>query len=102
MEREWKRWSEEEDGVLLRYVETYPHNLHKCFIMVSEHLTDAGVPRSVGAVSAHWYSVLSKKTNHVCFFSASKKSIARNRKNTMGTEISSSIWQRFLRIIRSI
>ena len=102
MEKEWKKWSEDENDVLLRYVEAYPHNLHKCFIMVSEHLTDAGSPRTAGAVQAHWYSVLSKRTNHVCFFTATKRTVDKNRKNSMGTEINNSIWRRFLRIIRSI
>jgi hypothetical protein len=97
-----KRWTPEEDKCLLKYVRVYPHNLHKCFMMVSEELTDKGKPRTPTAVQAHWYSVLSKQPNALCFFTASAKHVSKNRKNGIGEESDSSIWKRLVRIIRNI
>lgn len=97
-----KKWTAEEDAVLLRYVRNYPHNLHKCFLMVSEHLTDAGTPRSVTGVQAHWYSVLSKKPESFCFFTASAKHVSKNRKNGEGVASNTSIWRRLLNVIRGL
>lgn len=97
-----KKWTAEEDQVLLRYVKSYPHNLHKCFLMVSEQLTDAGYPRTPTGVGAHWYTVLSKKPEALCFFTASAKHVSKNRKNGMGVESNQSIWRRLLNIIRGL
>ena len=101
-ERTSNKWSAEEDAVLLRYVKNYPHNLHKSFMMVSEHLSDAGTPRTPTAVKAHWYSVLSKKPEALCFFTASAKHVSKNRKNGMGVESTPSIWRRLLNVIRGL
>ena len=101
-ERTSNKWSAEEDAVLLRYVKNYPHNLHKSFMMVSEHLSDAGTPRTPTAVQAHWYSVLSKKPEALCFFTASSQHVTKNRKNGNGVESSPSIWRRLVSIIRNI
>ena len=102
------RWTQQEDEVLLRYVRAYPHNLAKCFTMVSEQLTDTyattgeGAPRTPSSVAGHWYSVLSKNPNALCFFTASSKHVSKNRKNGKGVETKSSIWKRFLTILKSI
>lgn len=101
-ERNNVRWSTEEDAVLLRYVRNYPHNLHKAFLLVSEQLTDSGTPRTPTGVQAHWYSVLSKKPEALCFFTASAKHVSRNRKNGMGVESTPSIWRRLLNVIRRL
>ena len=97
-----RRWSDEEDQVLLRHVKANPQNLHRSFMLVSEYLTDAGTPRTPTAVQAHWYASLSKKPDALCFFTTSEKHVARNRKNGMGIATNKSIWQRFLRILQSI
>lgn len=102
MSNQNKKWTEEENAVLLRYVRNYPHNLHKCFMMVSEHLTDAGTERTPQAVQAHWYTVLSKKPESLCFFTASAKHVSKNRKNGMGVESNMNIWRRLLKIIRRL
>ena len=101
-ERISRKWSAEEDEVLLRYVRNYPHNLHKSFMMVSEHLTEAGTPRTPTGVQAHWYSVLSKKPEALCFFTASPKHVSRNRKNGMGEESNSTIWRKLKAVLRSL
>lgn len=64
-----RKWTEEEEELLLRQVRAFPQNLKKCFLIVSE-ITD----RSPKAVTAHWYTVTSKKTRlHMflyCIFQA--------------------------------
>lgn len=103
MEREkQRRWTEDENDVLLRYVKAYPHNLTKAFLLVSEHLTESGTPRTPSGVSGHWYTVLSKRKDVLVYFTASQKYVSKNRKNGVGVETSPSIWRRFLNIIRSI
>lgn len=94
MAKQLKRWSVEEDKLLIRQVSAFPQNLNKCFIVVSEV-----TGRSVGAVSNHWYTKVSKDPSILCFFTASEKHISKNRKNGMGERSNSSIWKRLLRII---
>ena len=97
-----RKWTIQEDETLLRYVKANPQNLHKCFLLVSEHLTDDGHPRTPTAVQAHWYSVLSKQPTALCFFTASAKHVSKNRKNGAGVETNASIWRKFLKILRLI
>lgn len=91
-----RKWTQQEDERLLRQVRVFPQNLHKCFHVVAEE-----IDRTPGAVANHWYSVLSKKPGVIEFGTISSKHFARNRKNGMGVEISSSIWRRFLHLIRA-
>lgn len=102
MARQIRKWSQEEDDVLLRYVRNYPHNLHKAFLLVSEQLTDGGSPRTATGVEAHWYTVLSKKPESLVFFTASAKHVSKNRKNGIGVESSNSIWRRLFNVIRNL
>lgn len=97
MRRESRRWTQQEDNRLLRQVKAFPQNLHKCFLIVAEE-----TGRTEGAVANHWYTVVSKKPESLCFFTASPRHVSKNRKNGMGEESNSSIWRRLLRIIRAI
>lgn len=97
-----RKWTNTEDALLLRTVRAFPQNLHKCFVMVSEQLTEAGTPRTPTAVQAHWYAVLSRKQEAKCFFTASPKHVSMNRKNGMGVESNGSIWRRLMRIIDTV
>lgn len=97
MERKARKWTQEEENRLLRQVRTFPQNLHKCFVIVSEELD-----RTPGAVANHWYTVASKRADSLCFFTASEKHVSKNRKNGMGNESTPSIWRRLLRIIRGL
>ena len=81
----------------MRQIDAFPQNLHKCFIIVSEEIN-----RTPQAVQAHWYSVLSKKPDTLCFFTASKHHVSKNRKNGIGVETNASIWRRFVNVLRSI
>ncbi len=96
MTNQSKRWTQQEEERLLRQVRVFPQNLAKCFLIVSEE-----TGRTPSAVANHWYSVLSKKPGVIEFGTISSKHFARNRKNGMGVEISSSIWRRFLHLIRA-
>ena len=91
------KWTEEEDARLLRQVRAFPQNLTKCFLIVSQELG-----RTEGAVSNHWYTVVSKKPDAICFFTASPKHVSKNRKNGMGVESNANIWRRLMAAIRNI
>ncbi len=95
--RTFRKWTEEEDELLLQQVKNNPQNLSRCFLSVAQN-----IDRSQGAVANHWYQVVSKRPDTMCFFTASSKHFSRNRKNGKGVEINRSIWQRFLNIIRNL
>lgn len=97
MRRENKKWTTEEEALLLRQVRAFPQNLSKCFVIVSE-----STGRSKSAVANHWYTVVSKKPNATCFFTASPKHVSKNRKNGEGVESNRSIYQRLMSIIRNM
>lgn len=96
MNRTFRKWTEEEDRILLQQVKASPQNLSRCFIAVSQ-----AIGRSPEAVSAHWYTSLSKRAD-VCFFTASARHLSKNRKNGKGVPVSRSLWQRLLYIIRNL
>ena len=95
--RQCKKWSNEEEQRLLRQVRAFPQNLHKCFLIVAEE-----TGRTEGAVANHWYTVLSKRPESLCFFTASPKHVSKNRKNGMGIESNNNIWRRLMAVIRNI
>lgn len=66
-------------------------------IIVSE-----SIGRSPQAVANHWYTVVSKKPDSTCFFTASPKHVSRNRKNGEGVESTRNIWQRLMQVIRNL
>ena len=92
-----KKWTEDEEQRLIRQVRAFPQNLNKCFLLVSEELG-----RTPAAVSAHWYSVTSKRSDVLCFFTASETHISKNRKNADGIPSTTSIWKKFLKILKRI
>lgn len=97
MSRTCKKWTAEEEKKLLQQVSASPQNLTKCFLAVSE-----SIGRTPQAVANHWYTVVSKKPNATCFFTASPKTVSRNRKNGEGIESTRSIWQRLMSIIHNL
>lgn len=92
-----KKWTEEEEQRLIKQVTVFPQNLNRCFIIVSEV-----IGRSPSAVAAHWYAVTSKRPDVKCFFTASSKHIALNRKNGEGIPSNESIWRRLIRIVNHL
>ncbi len=97
MSRQVRKWTEEEDNLLLQQVKSSPQNLSRCFITVAHNLD-----RSPSAVAGHWYTVVSKRPDTTCFFTASSKHLSRNRKNGEGVQINRSIWQRLMSVIRNL
>lgn len=97
MSRTYRKWTEEEDQLLLRQVRAFPQNLSKCFLMVAQN-TD----RTPQAVANHWYSIVSKRADALCFFTASSHHVSKNRKNGKGVECPRTIWHRFLSILRNL
>lgn len=97
MSQSTRRWSHEEDQILLRHIEAFPHNLARCFMTVSEQ-----TGRSKAAVASHWYTKLSKDPQVLLYATISKHHVAKNRKNGLGVESTPSIWQRFIRLIRGL
>lgn len=97
MARNQRRWTAEEDEILLRQVRAFPQNLHKCFMIVSDHLG-----RTEGAVANRWYGTVSKKAENMCFFTASPHHVSANRKNGMGVRSTARIWQRLMNAIRGL
>lgn len=95
--RDCKKWEESENQLLIRTCRSFPQNLHKCFVIVSEQLG-----RTPQAVSNHWYTKVSKQPEALCFFTASPKHVSRNRKNGMGVESNNNIWRRLMAVIRGI
>ena len=90
-----KRWTKSEDLRLIRQVQAFPQNLHKCFVLVAQELG-----RTESGVAGRWYGHVSKDPANVCFFTASPKHISKNRKNGMGEESNGSIWRRLMTIIK--
>ena len=98
--RQCRKWTQQEDERLIRQVRAFPHNLSKCFLTVSEE-----IGRTDKAVAAHWYQKLSKSERlqrDPLFFTASSRSISKNRKNSMGQESNPGIWRRLLTVLRSL
>ena len=92
-----RRYTEDEEQRIIRQAKAFPQNLRRGFKIVAEELD-----RTPGAISNHWYTVTSKRPEAVCFFTASEKHVSKNRKNGMGDEIGTSIWRRFLNILRNL
>ena len=95
--RTLKKWTEDEEQRLIRQVRAFPQNLNKCFLIVSEE-----IERTQTAVASHWYSVTSKRPDVICFFTTSTKYVAKNRKNGEGVPSTTSIWKKFLKILKRI
>lgn len=96
-ERQSTRWTHDEDSMLLNQIRVFPHNLNKCFHIVAQQ-----TGRSPGAVSAHWYQVLSKKDDICEMFLVYRNGVVKNRKQGMGVSTSSSLWCRILRLIKPV
>lgn len=97
MSRQSRKWTEEEDRLLLRQVKAFPQNLSKCFLMVAQN-----IDRTPSAVAGHWYTVVSKRPDVTCFFTASAHHVSKNRKNGKGVHTNSNIWHRLLQVIRNL
>ena len=96
-ENKGKKWTEEEDAILLNKVKTSSVNLAKCFLVLAEELQ-----RSPKSVAHRWYTVVSKREGVCAFGVISSRHFSKNRKNGEGVPITSSLWRRFLNLIRNL
>lgn len=92
-----KRWTKEEESILLKEIEKNPNNLKDAFTKTSEKIN-----RSYKAVEYRWYGVLSKKTKTACFMVISPKTKVINkktvRKKSKKDTNTRSIWNSILRL----
>ena len=96
------RWSEKEDQVMIRHIKHSVNNLHMAFLLTSQELADNGIERTPIGVSAHWYSVVSKRPDVWIFGVIAASHFSRNRKNGAGVPVEPSVWRRIVRIFQSI
>lgn len=74
-----RRWTQEEEGILVQAVQANPHNLSDCFRLVASRLN-----RTEKAVTLHWYTSLNVSSNPrvgTLFMTISNDSLYINRKN---------------------
>lgn len=74
-----RRWTEEEEVILVQAVQANPHNLSDCFRLVASRLN-----RTEKSVTLHWYMSLNAPRNPrvgVLFMTISNDSLYINRKN---------------------
>ena len=95
--KSWKKWSDEEENILLEEIRKAPYNLKACFIAASKKLD-----RSVGAIGNHWYTVTSKNPKILELGTISSKHFCRNRKNGKGVPVTQSIWRRFVAMVKRL
>lgn len=92
----YKKWTPEEDAVLIRKVEVFPHKMKYCFTLVAEE-----IGRTPGAVAYRWYNVVSKMPDVFTSVAIRPHSMLKNRSRGEGIEIRGSLWNRVLRIVRN-
>ena len=102
-----RRWTEEEDKILVQLIKEYPHNKSKAFFMASQRLD-----RHEKGCSKRWYCALSNpehpKYVGCAFTMISRKTKFDNRTQytehniTAPEPMSLSLWERIKRFLRLI
>ena len=93
-----RRWTNDEEQVIISKVRQYPNNLTKAFREASVELE-----RSERAICQHWYNVI--RNNEIVFMTIGSKTKNINTKNTIqggydNTEkVKVSIWRRILKLL---
>ena len=97
-----KRWTKEEEEILVQAIAANPHNLSEALRTASNTIN-----RSFLACQFHWYVVLSPKDKPskmgISFVSIGPNTVYKNRKNS-GTSMiqpeKSTIWSRIKRLLK--
>ena len=92
-----RKWTAREDAEIMRVIERNPHNLHKCFILISDR-----IDRTPGAVENRWYAHVSKDPVNKAFFTASRHHVSMKRKNGTGETSNVTVWNKLMRALHSI
>lgn len=91
-----KKWTDEEEQVLISQVQQSPNNLSKAFKATGKLLR-----RSERSVTLHWYN--STRHNNTVFMTIGPKTRNVNTKNTIkydNTEkVETPIWRRILKLL---
>ena len=91
-----KRWTKEEEEILVQAIQANPHNIVEAFRTAS-----ATINRSFKACQFHWYGILSPKNKPnkigISFVSVGPNTIYKNRKNSGTSTVQpekSTLWSR--------
>ena len=97
-----KRWTKEEEEILVQAIQANPHNLTEAIRTASNTIN-----RSFNACQFHWYGVLSPKNKPnkigISFVSIGPNTIYKNRKNSGTSTVQpekSTIWSRIKRLLK--
>lgn len=96
-----KRWTKEEEEILVQAIAANPHNIVEACKKVSVQLN-----RTYIACARHWYSKISPANNptktSVTFMTISSKTVCKNRKNSNSkyTKLEkSTLWEKLMKFI---
>ena len=97
-----KKWTKEEEEILVQAISANPHNISEAL-----RTTSATINRSFKACQFHWYGVLSPKNKPnkigISFVSIGPNTVYKNRKNSGTSTIQpekSTIWSRIKRLLK--
>lgn len=93
-----KRYTKEEDQIIIDCVQNSPNNLRKAF----KNAADKLVNRDSKSVSNRWYKTLKKDTKNPVFVVISSKGINANKKNAKSNKNPSKIKKLFLEVWNNI
>ena len=97
--RTYKRWTNDEEQVVINQVKANPQNLTKAFFLASEI-----IHRSPNSIALRWYLELKEKSGIVFMTCSGKKTIANRksvRENTTceETKVTKSIWNKIIKLL---
>ena len=97
-----KKWTKEEEKILVQAIQANPHNISEALRTASNTIN-----RSFQACQFHWYAVLSPKNKPnkigISFVSIGPNTIYKNRKNSGTSTVQpekSTIWSRIKRLLK--
>ena len=86
MEKTWKKWTKEDESIVLREIKKSPNNLKSAFRRAADK-----TGRTEHSVSIQWYRKLSKSST--VFMLVGQNTVNNNRKNSKNnSKIKTSIW----------
>lgn len=95
-----RRWSNDEEKVILDQIRLNPNNLSKAFSNAATQLN-----RTPQAVKARWYLTL-RDRSETCFMTISSKAVSKNRKNNKipnssnTRKMRSTLWKRIISLLK--
>ena len=97
-----KKWTKEEEEILVQAIQANPHNISEALRTAS-----ATMNRSFKACQFQWYAVLSPKDKPnkigISFVSVGPNTVYKNRKNSGASTIQpekSTFWSRIKRLLK--